>query len=104
MIGRAAYHAPADILTRADALVWGGAPGPAAEDVARAMIPYVDAHVAEGGRAHGVTRHMLGLFAGRPGARLWRRHLTEAAARPGATGAVIAEALDRMQAATRDAA
>ena len=104
MIGRAAYHAPADILTRADALVWGGAPGPAAEDVARAMIPYVDAHVADGGRAHGVTRHMLGLFAGRPGARLWRRHLTEAAARPGATGAVIAEALDRMQAATRDAA
>ena len=57
-----------------------------------------------GGRAHGVTRHMLGLFAGRPGARLWRRHLTEAAARPGAGGAVIAEALERMQDATRDAA
>lgn len=95
MIGRAAYHAPADILAGADVAIWGDS-RPAADpvQVAREMIPYVDAHVAGGGRAHSVTRHMLGLFAGRAGARGWRRHLSQAAVRPGATGAVIAQALD----------
>lgn len=94
MIGRAAYHTPHNLLAGADAAIWSGTRGPAAEDVARAMIPYVAAHVAEGGRVHSVTRHMLGLFAGRPGARAWRRHLSEAAARPDAGPEIIAEALD----------
>lgn len=94
MVGRAAYHTPADILLGADAAIWGATePGPDAVGVARAMIPYVDAHVEAGGRAHSVTRHMLGLFAGRPGARGWRRHLSQAAVREGATGLVIEEAL-----------
>lgn len=104
MIGRAAYHAPAAILQNADAAIWGGTPGPSAEAAALAMMPYVEAHVAEGGKAHAVTRHMLGLFAGRPGARVWRRHLTEAAALPGAGAAIIAEALERMAGPALEAA
>jgi tRNA-dihydrouridine synthase A len=94
MVGRAAYHAPWDLLGRADSAVFGG-PDPMAgpEEVARAMMPHVEAHVAEGGRAHQVTRHMLGLFAGRPGARGWRRVLSEEANRPGTGPEVIERAL-----------
>ena len=57
------------------------------------MIPHIEAHLAEGGRLHAVTRHMLGLFAGRPGARVWRRTLSEAAHRDGAGPDLIEETL-----------
>ena len=93
MIGRAAYHTPADLLATADRDIWGDARMADPVAVAEAMIPYVDAHVAAGGRPHSVTRHMLGLFAGRSGARGWRRHLSHAAVQPGADGRVIADAL-----------
>jgi tRNA-dihydrouridine synthase A len=96
MIGRAAYHNPADILASADRDIWGDARVADPVAVAEAMIPYVDAHVASGGRAHSVTRHMLGLFAGKPGARGWRRLLSQEAVRPGADGRVIADALAYM--------
>jgi len=49
------------------------------------MRPYIDAHLAAGGRLHHITRHMLGLFTGRAGARRWRRMLSEAGADHGAT-------------------
>lgn len=93
MVGRAAYHTPSEILLRADADLHGGGPVRTSEAVAEAMIPYAERHVRDGGRLHSVTRHMLGLFAGRPGARLWRRHLSEHAHRPGAGAEVIREAL-----------
>ncbi|UWQ20521.1 tRNA dihydrouridine(20/20a) synthase DusA [Jannaschia sp. W003] len=94
MVGRAAYHDPAAILLRADSRVFGR-PNPCAapEDAALAMIPHIERHLAAGGRLHQVTRHMLGLFAGRPGARLWRRTLSEGGAKPGAGAAVLHEAL-----------
>ncbi len=102
MIGRAAYQRPADILLDADRRIYGdAAPRPTAEDVAREMIPYAEAHIADGGRLHQVTRHMLGLFTGRPGARHWRRILSEGANRPGADGKLVEEAL---AAVTREAA
>ncbi|MCA8878379.1 MAG: tRNA dihydrouridine(20/20a) synthase DusA [Rhodobacteraceae bacterium] len=104
MVGRAAYHAPAQILLDADAAIWDGRAGRPSDAIAREMIGYVDAHVAEGGRAHSVTRHMLGLFAGRPGARVWRRHLSQAAARPGAGGEIIEEALALVAGAAAQAA
>jgi tRNA-dihydrouridine synthase A len=85
MVGRAAYHDPCAILGAADTL-WGEAPGPSALQAAVAMRPYIAAHVARGGRAHEVTRHMLGLFAGRPGARRWRQALSG----PGAARAGLA--------------
>ena len=93
MVGRAAYHAPSEILLRADAELHGGGPPSTPESVAEAMIPHAARHVQEGGRLHAVTRHMLGLFAGRPGARAWRRRLSERAHRPGAGAEVLADAL-----------
>ena len=78
MIGRAAYHAPVDILGGADRRIFGQDP-PAADPVAvaQAMTPVIAAHLARGGRLIGATRHILGLFTGKPGARAWRRALSE---------------------------
>ena len=85
MVGRAAYHSPHDVLAGADAAIWGDpAPPPTRHDVVARMRPHIAAHLASGGRLHAVTRHMLGLFAGQPGARNWRRILSEGATRPGA--------------------
>ncbi|MCC1494558.1 tRNA dihydrouridine(20/20a) synthase DusA [Cognatishimia sp. F0-27] len=104
MVGRAAYHRPWDILGTADAVIWGDTPRCATPEAAAiAMIPYIEAHLAGGGRLHQVTRHMLGLFAGRPGARLWRRVLSEGANRPDAGPALLEEALETVQAASRAA-
>lgn len=83
MIGRAAYHDPGAVLVGADAL-WGDDFAPDAVAVVAAMRPYIARHLEGGGRLHQVTRHMLGLFAGRPGARGWRRVLSAGATRPGA--------------------
>ncbi|HRM74168.1 MAG TPA: tRNA dihydrouridine(20/20a) synthase DusA, partial [Paracoccus sp. (in: a-proteobacteria)] len=71
MVGRAAYHQPWDMLGQADRL-WDETP-PFADPVeaAGAMRPRIAAHLAQGGRLHQITRHMLGLFHGRPGARGW---------------------------------
>ncbi|MFN3279785.1 MAG: tRNA dihydrouridine(20/20a) synthase DusA [Paracoccus hibiscisoli] len=83
MVGRAAYHEPWNILGAADAL-WGDAPPFATPaDVALAMRPMIVAHLAEGGRLHQMTRHMLGLFHGLPGARAWKRTLSEGASKGG---------------------
>jgi len=92
MVGRAAYHDPAAVLIGADAL-WGDGFAPDPHAVVAAMRPYVEAHLARGGRLHSVTRHMLGLFHGRPGARGWRRVLSERASRPGAGQEVLDAAL-----------
>ena len=101
MIGRAAYHQPWDILAEADTRIYGaeGAPCSAPDQAARAMLPYIEAHLTAGGRLHQITRHMLGLFAGRPGARIWRRTLSEGANRPGAGPELVEEALTHIRAA-----
>ena len=97
MIGRAAYHQPFDILGEADARAFKAAPtGKCAEDIAMEMLPYIEAHLAEGGRLNQITRHMLGLFAGRPGARGWRRVLSEKSHLPEAGTDLVLEALDRV--------
>lgn len=83
MLGRAAYHDPASTLVGADAL-WGEAGGLDVFEAVAAMRPYMADHLASGGKLHQITRHMLGIFAGRPGARGWRRVLSERANKPGA--------------------
>ncbi|MBS1301542.1 tRNA dihydrouridine(20/20a) synthase DusA [Loktanella sp. SALINAS62] len=93
MVGRAAYHDPATILLDADARTFGRDHAPTAEGTVHAMIPYIDAHLAQGGRLHQITRHMLGLFPGRPGARMWRRHLSENAPKDDATSQTVLDAL-----------
>ena len=98
MLGRAAYHDPASVLVGADAL-WGEASGLDAFGAVDAMRPYMLDHIATGGRLHQITRHMLGLFTGRPGARGWRRVLSERANKPGAGLDVLDAALGELQAA-----
>ncbi len=83
MVGRAAYHQPWDILGDADRLWDQAPPFASATEVALAMRPYIVNHLRNGGRLHQVTRHMLGLFHGRPGARGWKRTLSEGAAKGG---------------------
>lgn len=98
MIGRAAYHRPWDILSDVDARIFD-MPPPVRTRVAviDEMRPYIAAHLADGGKLHQITRHMLGLFSGQPGARMWRRVLSEHANRPGADVSLLDEALERMQ-------
>ena len=99
MVGRAAYHQPADILCAADRRIFvATTPDTTPEDAVHAMLPYIEAHLAGGGKLHQVTRHMLGLFAGRPGARAWRRVLSEGATRPGAGPDLVETALGEVAA------
>ena len=93
MIGRAAYHNPSDVLLEADQRIYGTAHATDAESVVMAMLPYIERHLSAGGKLNQITRHMLGLFAGRPGARAWRRTLSERATRPGAGPELVQEAL-----------
>ena len=92
MMGRAAYKEPWRLLA-VDALYGDEAPLASARAAALAMIPYIDREVAAGVRLHSIVRHMLGLFAGVPGARAFRRHLATAAVQPGADAAVLRDAL-----------
>lgn len=103
MIGRAAYHDPGSVLIGADRL-WGETFAPDPFQVALAMLPYIEAHLAQGGRLHQVTRHMLGLFHGTPGARTWRRLLSEGAAKEDAGTDLVLRALEALQSGARSAA
>ena len=96
MVGRAAYHDPASILLDADARIFGQGVSRQAVEVVHAMLPYIDAHIAAGGRLGQITRHMLGLFQGRPGARIWRRHLSEHAHKDGAGTHTVLDALSHV--------
>lgn len=96
MVGRAAYHEPYEVLAGVDARFFGGGPGPDRFEVVARMRPYIARHLEGGGRLHQITRHMLGLFHGQPGARGWRRVLSERANRTGAGLDVIDAALQPM--------
>jgi tRNA-dihydrouridine synthase A len=82
MVGRAAYQNP-EMLLEVDSRLFGqAAPHADALAAVEAYEPYIAAQLAKGARLHDMTRHMLGMFAGRPGARLYRRRLaTEAVQR-----------------------
>ncbi len=93
MIGRVAYHDPMTILGTADKQIFGSNYAISAADAARAMLPYIETHLAGGGRLNQITRHILGLFAGQPGARRWKRVLSEQAHIAGAGPEVVERAL-----------
>ncbi len=97
MIGRAAYHEP-ELLLRVDPELFGEA-APLADGFAavEAFIPYVEAQLRRGERLSNMTRHMLGLFAGKPGARAFRRRLASEAARPGAGVETLLSAVDEVR-------
>ena len=93
MIGRAAYHQPADILAAADPLIFGTGTVRDPVQVVYDMLPYIDAYLGAGGKLAQISRHMLGLFSGRPGARAWRRVLSEGAHKDGAGPDLVLAAL-----------
>ena len=94
MIGRAAYADPV-MLREADQRIFAAPTRalPSRHDVARAMLRYVRRMRIDGVPLHHITRHMLGLFAGQPGGRAWRRALGGGSHSPGAGAEVIEEAL-----------
>lgn len=96
MIGRAAYENPY-LLAEADQRLFGiTAPPPTRHQVIRAFLPYVDAQLQQGTPLHGMTRHLLGLFQGVPGARAWRRYLSEHACQPAAGIETLEAALQQV--------
>jgi tRNA-dihydrouridine synthase A len=101
MLGRAAYQTPALLMEIDPRLFNAPAPSRTREEAVRAYLHYIQARLAEGVHLHAMTRHMLGLFHGQPGGRLWRRVLSERAPRAGAGIEVVREALEEV---TRPAA
>ncbi|WP_422064971.1 tRNA dihydrouridine(20/20a) synthase DusA [Shimia sp.] len=93
MIGRAAYHNPSDVLCAADRRIFGTGQDSDPVAVVHAMLPYIESHLSGGGKLHQISRHMLGLFAGRPGARAWRRYLSENASSSAANTDTVLSAL-----------
>jgi tRNA-dihydrouridine synthase A len=94
MLGRAAYHSPA-LLADVDRLFFNdkqAAPSPV--EVLQSMLPYIEAELDRGTRLSSIARHMTGLLNGKPGARSFRRVLTEKSVKPGAGLEVIGEAID----------
>jgi len=101
MMGREAYQNPF-ILADVDHLFFGlanetsAAPSPSQitrHEIVDKMVGYIDELLANGGQLKWVSRHILGIFQGMPGARAWRRHLSQNAYKKGATSEVIREAL-----------
>jgi len=76
MIGRSAYQQPAQILSDVDSMIFEEGEISSPLDVANKMRFYIKRHSESGGKPHQVTRHMMGLFHGLPGAKIWKQHLS----------------------------
>lgn len=98
MLGRAAYETP-DVLCIADPEIFGEAAAhTSVRDALEALFPYIERELKNGARLHDITKHLLGLFRGRPGARAFRRHLATEAVKPGAGAGVLRDALAHLAA------
>lgn len=104
MLGRAAYHDPALLLQVDPALFGTPAPSASEHEALERLMPYLERLVAEGHSPHALTRHVLGLFQGQPGARAFRRHLSTEAVKPGATAEVLRAAAALVKPRQRQAA
>ncbi|RFF26624.1 MULTISPECIES: tRNA dihydrouridine(20/20a) synthase DusA [unclassified Wenzhouxiangella] len=91
MLGRAAYQNPWILAQLSRELGWPAARS--REAVVEAMVDYARRHIEAGGRLNHVARHMLGLFHGQPGARYWRRHLSQNMHSDGADTGLLLEAM-----------
>ena len=90
MLGRVAYQEPYR-LAEIDVALFGGAL-PSRHDVVEKMLPFIEQRMTDGAPLKAITRHMLGLFQGLPGARRWRRILSEDAHRPGSGAELVRQA------------
>lgn len=104
MMGRAAYQTPY-ILSDVDRRIFAitDAPAISRRDAVEAMLPYIEEHIASGGRLNNIVRHMLGLYHAEPRGRLFRRHLSENAPRDAAPLTVLKEALEYVESGPRRA-
>lgn len=97
MMGRKAYERPY-VLAEVDQRVFGAiTPVKSREEIIEAFLPYIAKRLEEGVTLHAMTRHILGLFQGMPGARAWRRHISENAYKKGADISVVTDALAKIQ-------
>lgn len=97
MIGREAYQNPY-FLAEIDKRYYGASDDtPERKDIIDTILPYVSREMKKGVPLKSITRHMLGLFQGRPGARAWRRHISENAHLPGAEVSVLTEAAEKVR-------
>ena len=97
MLGREAYHNPY-LLAQFDAQFYGSNEEPdSRQDIIHALLPYIEQELVEGTALHSMTRHLHGLFLGCPGARAWRRYLSENDNKTDAGIEVLLEALERVQ-------
>ena len=93
MLGRAAYQTPY-VLAEADRRFFGAKTSvPTRHEVLERFLPYVEDQLARGAHLHAMSRHVLGLFQGMPGARAYRRHISENAPRKDAGIAVLRDAM-----------
>jgi tRNA-dihydrouridine synthase A len=97
MMGRAAYQEPWRLMAVDPVLFGEPPPFDAPKAVAAALMPYIERELARGVRLHAITRHLLGLFRGVPGARAFRRHLAMEAVKPGAGVATFEAALESVR-------
>jgi tRNA-dihydrouridine synthase A len=96
MIGRAVYDNPY-LLATVDREIYGkNTPIPSRQEIVTAMLPYIETWTSRGWKLHSITRHMLQLFHGQPGSRLWKRILTERSI-PGAGIDVVIQALTAVE-------
>lgn len=96
MLGRAVYENPF-VLEQADRKLFGLERSTTRLEVAQGMLRYAEAQHEQGTPLWAIARHMLNLFKGQPGGRLWRRWLSERACRRGAGVEVLQEALEQVQ-------
>lgn len=97
MLGREAYHNPYLLAHAQRRFFPGSVPLPSREEIVTGIVPYISAQLAAGGRLHHMTRHILGLYSGQPGARRWRRFLSENAAKPGAGVEIVLDSLKQLR-------
>ena len=98
MMGREAYQNPY-LMAEIDQRLFGSdKPVKKRREIVEAMYPYIERQLANGSYLNHITRHMLGLFQNMPGARQWRRHLSENAYKPGSGIEVLQQALDKIPA------
>lgn len=93
MIGRAAYDNPYLFATCDRDFYGEKTPPPARREVVEAMLPYIEYWIAKGLKLNAISRHLLQLFAGQPGTKAWKRHISENAHLPGAGVETIRHAL-----------
>ena len=104
MLGRAAYHNPYMLASVDRAIFADDEPLASRAQIVARMMPYIEQELQNGASLNQITRHMMGLYAGEPGARHWRRYLSVEACKQGAGIEVVLEALALVERLREEAA